>query len=408
MRAPLEASLPRAYYLSDDVFRLEAERILFKEWVCAGRSEELPNPGDFRVLDVAGEGVLVVRTRAGELRAFYNVCRHRGSVLCLPSTGPAAPGPDGRLGGSIRCPYHAWTYGLDGRLLGAPHLGALTDEDRDAFSLHPVGLDTWGGFFFVNLDAGEGHGPGVEAQLGPIPERVRRYALADLRVARRITYDVEANWKVLAENYNECYHCGPVHPELCEVVPAFRQDGGANLDWAAGIPHRPDAWTFTRSGTTNRRPFPGLSPEERTRHKGELAYPNLFLSLSPDHVAAFVLWPAGPSRTRVVCDFLFHPDEIARADFDPSDAVDFWDLVNRQDWAICERVQQGMRSRAFRVGYYAPMEDLSLDIRRYVRERLGDLPSDGAAEPPPTTGPTRRASSRRRTSAATRSRSRTR
>ena len=378
MRAALEASLPRAYYVSDDVFRLERERIFHREWFCAGREAELPKVGDYKVLDVAGEGVLVVRSRQGDLRAFYNVCRHRGSALCVAAARGSAGDPDGSLAGSIRCPYHSWTYGLDGRLISAPHLGTLTEEDRDAFSLYPIGLETWGGFFFVNLTPGEAasRGYGLTAQLGPVVERVKRYPLSDLRTVRRISYEVKANWKVLAENYNECYHCGSVHPELCEVVPAFREDGGANLDWASGIPHREGAWTFTRTGTTNRRPFPGLNDDEKARHKGELVYPNMFVSLSPDHVAAFTLWPIGPTDTRVVCDFLFHPDEIARPGFDPSDAVDFWDLINRQDWAICERVQSGMRSRIFRQGYYAPMEDLSLDIRRYVGDRLGDIPAD--------------------------------
>ena len=182
---------------------------------------------------------------------------------------------------------------------------------------------------------------------------------------------MRANWKVVAENYNECYHCAGVHPELCEVVPAFREKGGAGLDWEHGIPHRDGAFTFTRSGTSDRAPFPDLSEEEKTRHKGELVYPNLFLSLSPEHVAAFRLLPEAPDRTRIFCDFLFDAAEMEKPGFDPSDAVEFWDLINRQDWAICEEVQRGLSSRVHRFGYYAPMEDASLDIRRYVLERLG-------------------------------------
>jgi Rieske 2Fe-2S family protein len=190
-------------------------------------------------------------------------------------------------------------------------------------------------------------------------------------VARRITYEVQANWKVMLENYNECYHCGPVHPELCRLVPAFKQRGGSELDWERGIPHREGAWTFTASGTTNRVPFEGLDEDEQIRHKGELVYPNFLLSLSAEHVAAFLVFPHGPDRTTIVNEFLFHPSEMAKADFDPVDAVGFWHLVNRQDWAICESVQRGMSSRVFRSGYYAPMESSSLDIRRYIAERLG-------------------------------------
>jgi Rieske 2Fe-2S family protein len=155
------------------------------------------------------------------------------------------------------------------------------------------------------------------------------------------------------------------------VVPAFKKAGGAGLTWEQGVPLKKGAFTFTRTGTTNRAPFPGLSEEEKVRHKGEILYPNFLISLSAEHVAAFILWPAGPERTRITCDFLFHPVEMVGPGFEPSDVVEFWDLINRQDWTICESVQRGMRSRVHKFGYYAPMEDLSLDIRRYVRERLG-------------------------------------
>jgi Rieske 2Fe-2S family protein len=363
----LERTLDRLYYQSDEIFALEKERIFCAEWVCVGREEELPDTGDFVVKQVAGESVLVVRAKDGRLVAHYNVCRHRGSQLV----------PDcekGNFAGSIRCPYHSWTYSLDGALRTAPFLEEQDGLTKSDLSLHPVGVDTWGGFLFLNLSpaAAARAGYTLAAQLGPVPERLRRYPLRELRVARRITYEVHANWKVILENYNECYHCGPVHPELCRLVPAFRQRGGSELDWDRGIPHREGAWTFTASGTTNRAPFAGLDDDERVRHKGELIYPNFLLSLSAEHVAAFLVRPEAPDRTTIVNEFLFHPDEMATPDFDPSDAVEFWDVVNRQDWAICESVQRGMQSRVFQSGYYAPMESASLDIRRYVGEKLGE------------------------------------
>ena len=366
----MDRSLPSACYTGGESFAREKERIFFREWFCAGREEELPSPGDVLVLDVAGESVLLARGKDGALRAHYNVCRHRGARLCAPGEGavnpPAAAGVT--PAGAIRCRYHSWTYALDGRLLSAPHMDG--DFRKEDFSLHPVGVETWGGFVFVHLTPRDSRGD-LRAQLGPVPDRLRRYPLAELSRARRIVYDVEANLKVVAENYNECYHCAGVHPELCEVVPAFGR-GGAHLDWERGVPHRDGAFTFTKNGTTSRRSFPALDQDERVRHKGELVYPNLFLSLSADHVAAFLLQPRGPDRTRVVCDFLFEPAEIERPGFDPSDAVDFWDLINRQDWAICEEVQRGMRSRVHDFGYYAAMEDMSLDIRRYVTDRVGE------------------------------------
>jgi glycine betaine catabolism A len=371
--AGLDPALPSSWYVSDRIFALEKERIFCREWVCVGREEELAGPGAWRVLDVLGESLLLVRNRGGQLRAFYNVCRHRGTRLCREpdATVPAqACLPGGIAANRITCPYHQWTYDFDGRLIAAPHLSGETGFDKTHFSLYPVAVETWGGFVFLNLTPAAAL-PLLE-QLAGIPGRTERYPLADLRIGHTIRYEVAANWKVICENYNECYHCAGVHPELCEVVPAFREHGGASLDWARGIPHRAGAYTFTVSGTTRRRAFPKLNEDERTRHKGELAYPNLFISLACDHAAVFILQPRGAARTSIVCHFLFEPLEIAKSDFDPRDASEFWDVVNRQDWAICEAVQQGISSRVHERGYYAPMEDFNLDIRRYVLERIGD------------------------------------
>jgi Rieske 2Fe-2S family protein len=357
----LQRSLPRAAYWDEAFYAREQSAIFWNEWFVVGRADALAAPGDFRVVDVAAESVIVLRDDEGRLRAHLNLCRHRGSrLLC----------GDGKLRGAIRCPYHAWTYALDGSLVAAPFVahGDLPGEVR---RLHAVEVAQWGGFVFVRVTADGGVSrPTLHEQLGAAAERVVRYPLAELRTGASLRYEVAANWKVILENYNECYHCAGVHPELCRLVPSFRQRGGAGLDWENGIPHRAGAVTFTASGTTARAAFSGLDEFEKTRHKGELLYPNLMLSLACDHVAAFGVFPEGPAQTTIVCDLLFHPSEMERGAFDPSDVREFWDIVNRQDWAICESVQAGMRSQAFRYGYYAPMEDASLDIRRYLEERL--------------------------------------
>jgi phenylpropionate dioxygenase-like ring-hydroxylating dioxygenase large terminal subunit len=357
----LEPSLPREAYWDSEFFAREQRAIFWDQWFYVGRADGLDADGAYRVLDVAGESVILIRD-AGALWAHVNLCRHRGSrLLC----------GDGIVRGAIRCPYHSWAYALDGRLVASPFVAA-EDVPREARRLHRVGVDEWGGFVFVHLspEKAEGGGATLAAQLRAIPQRLSRYPLSELRVARSMRYEVAANWKVLLENYNECYHCAGVHPELCRVVPAFKRHGGAALDWDHGIPHRDGAWTFTASGTSERAAFATLSAQEQERHKGELIYPNFMLSLSADHVAAFSLWPRAPAQTTVVCDLLFHPSEIAKPSFDPSDAAEFWDLVNAQDWRVCEGVQAGMRSRRFEFGYYAPMEDASLDIRRYIASRL--------------------------------------
>ena len=375
-RAGLEPTLPSAWYREARVFAAEKERIFCREWLCVAREEQLSAPGAFRLIDVCGESVILLRNRDGVLRAFYNVCRHRGARLCRAAGAePVLSG--GIAGGRITCPYHQWTYDLDGRLVAAPHLASEPGFDKNLFSLYPVGVDTWGGFVFLNLSPAQA--VPLAQQLGAVPGRTARYPLAELRIGHTISYPVAANWKVLCENYNECYHCGGVHPELCAVVPAFRERGGSSLDWERGIPHREGAYTFTASGTTRRRPFPTLNEDERVRHKGELVYPNLFVSLACDHVAVFILEPKSATHTDITCHFLFEPHELAKGDFDHRDATEFWDLVNRQDWVICEAVQQGISSRVHEHGYYAPMEDFNLDIRRYVLERIGDVV--GAADP---------------------------
>lgn len=364
----LQAALPKELYVDEGAWREEREAVLHGEWFCVGRLDDLglDRPQRLAVVDVAGESVVVTRDGADRLHAAYNVCRHRGSQL-FPVE-PSSEGPAAVVtcaASAIRCPYHSWTYALDGTLLRAPHAEAV---DPGAFSLDPVAVDSWGGFLFVHLTPARAT-PLAAAVAGPA-RSLTGYGLADLVTGATLSYHVRANYKVLLENYNECYHCGPVHPELCRLVPSFA-GGGGDLDWAAGIPHRDGAWTFTTTGTSTRAPLPGLSTTERERHKGDLAYPNLMLSASADHVAAFVLLPRAVDRTSVECSLLFAGDEVVRPGFDPSDARDLWDLVNRQDWAICESVQRGMSSRSYRHGWFAPMEEESLDIRRWLLPRLG-------------------------------------
>jgi Rieske 2Fe-2S family protein len=362
----MEKTLPRDAYVSQEWFEAERDKVFEGQWFAVGRVEEVPEAGDHLVCDVAGESVIVTRQRDGSLVAYFNLCRHRGSRLTDAPGKPSQEGigPSGTFKGSIQCPYHAWTYSFDGRLRAAPFLDEMDGLRREDLPLHPVAVEAWGGFVWVHLDPGRA---GVLAgQFQETTTYLANYPLDDLLVASRVVYPVAANWKAIVENYNECYHCGPVHPELVDLVPAFRYQGGSDLDWDQGIPHREGAWTFTATGTSNRSPFPGLSEEERSRHKGQLIYPNLMLSVSADHIAAFTLFPHGPASTTVVCDFLFHVDEISKPGFDPSDAVGFWDMVNRQDWKVCEGVQAGMGSRRFTTGFYAPMEDYSMDIRRYL------------------------------------------
>jgi Rieske 2Fe-2S family protein len=206
--AQLEPSLPSSWYRSAEIFRAEKERIFSREWIGVCREEELPNPGDHLVVDALGESVLLVRNREGALRAFYNVCRHRGSRLCrtpaeTEALRVALPGgiTAGRL---IVCPYHQWSYDFNGALVAAPHLSAAAGFKKQDFHLYPVGVDSWGGFVFLNLTPAEAKP--LAAQLDGIPDRLQRYPLRDLKIGATIRYEIAANWKIICENYNECYH----------------------------------------------------------------------------------------------------------------------------------------------------------------------------------------------------------
>ncbi len=360
------STLPGRYYYDPAIYELEQERIFSQMWVCVGCAGAISDVGAYQTVSIGRESAIVVRNRDGKLNAFLNVCRHRGSRLCTAAAG--------QLKGSIQCRYHAWTYGLDGRLIGAPNV--LHDEhfDRTAYGLMPVALQVWEGLTWLNL--ADDPAP-VETQLNtPILERFgsyapfARYGIGKLKVGKTITYEVQANWKLLLENFMECYHCGPMHPELCQLLPAFRS---GKADYVAGeaATLADSAGAFTITGKASRPPLPGLLPTDLRRYYGIVLTPNMLLNLLDDHVVIHTLEPQGPAHTRVTCDWLFDAEVMARQDFDPMDAVEIFDIVNRQDWEVCELAQLGMTSRAYKSGgIYVPSERHIRAFADFVLERL--------------------------------------
>ena len=371
----LARTLPGHFYHDPAIWRLEQERIFSRLWVCVGRADQHPDAGDYRTAPVGDESVLLVRDRDGALRAFLNVCRHRGARLCPAERGHAR---------ALQCRYHAWTYGLDGRLLRAPGLPDGPDFDRGAFGLVAVPVDTWEGLVWVSLAAApppvtEQLVPQIAARLGD-PGRLAPYRLGGLQVARRIEYDVRANWKLVVENFMECYHCAPMHPELVRRLPAFRS--GATQQYGLGTRLADDAESLTMSGRAPAPPFPGLAPGHERHYFGLVLRPNVFLNLLPDHAIVHTLIPLAPDRSRVLCDWLFDPPALARPGFDPADTVELFDRVNRQDWEVCEWAQAGVRSRAYRGGgVYVPIERHIRGFNDFVLEQLG-LEAAGWTPPP--------------------------
>ena len=342
-------TLPGRYYTAPEILAEERERIGCRFWHCVGRADELAGPGDYFLREIGGESLIVLRDSGGAARAFYNVCRHRGTRLCDAA--------EGRFSETIHCPYHAWTYRLDGRLIGAPHMNEVEGFDKGAYPLHAAAIAEWEGFLFVTLASDP---EPLHRLLEPLAGRVSRFGLAALRRVRRIEYEVKANWKLVFQNYSECLHCPVIHPELSAVLP---YTSGAN-DLVEGpflggyMAITPPHASATLSGRACALPFPDLLPEERRRAYYYTILPNLMLSLHPDYVVYYQVWPRDPARTVVRCEWLFHPDAPGRPDFRPDDAVEFWNVTNRQDWRICELSQAGVASRVYAPGPYSPRESI--------------------------------------------------
>jgi glycine betaine catabolism A len=353
-------TLPGRFYTYPEIFLWERERIFFQQWLCAGRQEQIPAPGDFFLRNIGTESVIVVRDKDGAVRAFHNVCRHRGARICEEAKGQFA--------GNIRCPYHAWTYALDGRLLGASSMKGLPGFDVSDYPLHPVAVRVWEGFIFFSLAA---EPEPFETTHGALIGKFTRYGLPALRAARRIDYDIRANWKLMFENYSECYHCSPIHPALVKLSPS---DSGEN-DLTQGpflggyMTVVPGYDSLSVSGKSCGIPVSeDLPDEDRDRVYYYSIFPNMLLSLHPDYVMVHTFWPQSHDRTLIECDWLFHPDAAVYPGFNPDDGVQFWDQVNREDWHVCELSQLGVSSRAYTPGPYSPRESLSAAFdKEYLR-----------------------------------------
>ena len=354
-------TLPRRYYASEAVFSAEAERIFYAGWVCIGRTEQIARPGDYFLAQIIGESIIVVRDRDGQARAFFNVCRHRGTRMCTEDAG--------RFAGSIQCPYHAWTYGLDGQLLAARHMQYTPGFEKRDYPLHAVALAEWEGFLFLNMSP---EPEPFERAFAPLIDKFPAWHIPDLRRAGRIEYDVQANWKLIVQNYSECYHCPLIHPALDRLSTST--SGRNDLcegPFLGGYMTLNTAFrSMTTDGHTIRPPLGEVAGEELSRVYYYSIFPNMLLSLHPDYVMAHTLWPQRVGRTRIVCEWYFDPATMAERGFDPSDAVEFWDMTNRQDWHVCELSQLGVSSIGYTPGPYASAEGLLHAFDQYYLDLM--------------------------------------
>lgn len=355
----LRPTLTSADYCSVEVYEHEKRRVFHRGWMYVCHVDGL-RPGTRRVFDIAGESVLVTRDADGHVRAFANVCRHRGAQLCDPSA-------NGAVGGAIRCPYHSWTYGLDGRLLATPRVD--DDFDRATSGLWPHHADVWNGLVFVSLAADPVPLRDWLVATAPAVPQFDHLPVASYRIAARTEAVVAANWKVIVENYAECLHCAVVHPELAELIPLYRSgnvvdpdDPTAPVEFAAG------RVAFTRTGRTTLSVLPGVDP--RGEYDGVAIFPNVFFDLTPTMLALTAIFPQAPDRSLVVGEYLVGADELERPGFDPTPEVEFNELVGAQDYVVCEMVQRGVASASFAGGGLTRKDEYVADfVARYLTVR---------------------------------------
>ena len=356
-------TMPGEVYTSPQILAEEKERIHARTWNCVGRSSRIEQPGQYFVAQIAGESIIVLRDRKNALRAFFNVCRHRGTRICMESSG--------QFGETIQCPYHAWTYRTDGELIGAPHMQDVEDFEKSEYPLHAAAIAEWEGFLFVNIARDP---EPFERAFSPMIDRFSRFGLPGLVPGYQVTYDVRANWKLVFQNYSECLHCPTIHPKLATVLPY--QSGANDLVEGRFLGGYMEITPPNQSATmTGRMCGPLVSGElpEDDRHRGYYytLMPNLLLSLHPDYVNYYLVHPVAPDHTRVESEWLFHPDTIADPNNNIRDGIEFWDLTNRQDWDIVERSQLGIASRRYAPGPYSARESIPAAWDRAYRELMG-------------------------------------
>ena len=360
-----ERTLPGSYYHSKEIYAEELEKIFYRFWLYACRAEEIPHAGDYKLFEVGDESLILVRDKNEQIRALFNVCRHRGTQLCAEPKGTFKSK-------SIQCPYHAWVYALDGKLMAAPLMQEGNGFSKEACSLHHAHVYVWEGFVFVNLS--ENPVP-FEEHMAAIVGRFSSWKMAELRIANHIRYELNCNWKLILQNYQECYHCPGVHPLLSQLTPfqSAQHDVSEGAVIGGFMDLTRERGSMTMSGEAAAPPVCNVSGEDLQRVYYYSVFPNMLLTPHPDFVLFHHITPLGPEKIHNDCYWLFRPEVIHDPDAQAGirSAVEFWDLTNRQDWQVCEQMQVGTKSKRFTRGYYSGREDILHQLDLEVLKALG-------------------------------------
>ncbi len=374
-------SLEQPFYTNPEIFEWEWEGIWKKYWLFAGTIAEIPKPGDFFTYTLQKDSIIIIRGNRGEVFAHYNTCRHRGSLICLEEKGHAA---------KLVCPYHQWVYDKDGSLLKARLMP--DDFEQSAFGLHPVKVQVVKGLIFISL---ADNPPDFTKVLQDYAPFLDPYKINDAKVAFQKRYDLRTNWKLIAENFRECYHCGPAHPEYCNAVIGANLKESAvevlaerkvewqkkvlateNIDFvddsfhfAVRYPLRPGVLSYTVDGKAAAIPM-GDHKDYDAGVVGLVVYPNFWMDAVSDYMWFMRLTPKSASRTIVDLTWLVDSRAVAGIDYTVERLTDFWRITGEQDWELCENNFRGVESSHYQPGPYAPIE---ADVAKFVEWYLDRL-----------------------------------
>jgi Rieske 2Fe-2S family protein len=359
-------TLEQAFYVDREIFDLESELIVERQWHFAGLECEIPRTGCFMTMQILRSSIIICRDRQGDLRAFFNSCAHRGSAICDAASGQRS---------TFVCPYHHWSYDLAGRLVRAPNMGA--DLDKAAHGLKPVHVAAIAGVIFVSL---ADEPPDLAAFRDALAPRLEPHKLASARVVKEITLTERANWKLVWENARECDHCAGGHPELmrtlrhfdlsdpwrdpeirafwerCEAssLPSVTCDGDGFR--VGRVPLQPGELSITLDGKPAVARRLGDWPDQDIGSLRWARYPSVFSHVHADYAIFIQIMPVAPQETKVICKWAVHEEAVEGSDYDLERLLDVWRKTNEQDQQFCERNQRGVNSKGYRPGPYAPSE----------------------------------------------------
>lgn len=365
--------LPAEAYFDPESYQRDLQRIWWRNWIYVGRSASVAAPRSFRTFELGDQRILLVRDEGGTLRGFYNTCRHRGAALCREASGVLASG-------AIICPYHAWSYDLEGELKRTSSKQLAEGFDRADYPLYGINVQERAGFIFIALtDAA----PSFEATFDPPLERLGAWPLEDLIVGHAALKTIRCNWKLFWENFNECLHCPVVHPSLSQLVPIYGRGiiaEGDDPNWRLTA-HDPDpkykgglrrgASTWSLDGEMAGVPFPGLAAEDRRRGAVYVVnLPSVFIVAHADYVRVVRVRPLGPELTELAVEYLFSAESLARPQFNLHKIVGFADQVMSEDVEVCELNQAGLRAACHANGVLMPEEHLVRQFHQWVASEL--------------------------------------